>query len=632
MSRATAGVLLCAAVAAGLLADGAGAQQAAPLSERYVKREVRIPMRDGVHLFTSIYAPRDRSRPLPILMKRTPYSVSPYGADAFPGSLGPSPDTEADGYIFVFQDVRGAYMSEGEFVNMTPHRPAAGVTAADKQVDESRDTYDTIEWLLANVENHNGRVGMWGISYPGFYAAASMVDAHPALRAVSPQAPIADWFFDDFHHHGAFFLPHGFNFLASFGLPRSGPTTSRSGRFDHGTRDGYRFFLELGPLRNANEKHFHDRVAFWNDIVAHPNYDAFWQERNLLPHLAKVAPAVLTVGGWFDAEDLYGPLQIYRSVEARNPGIFNALVMGPWAHGGWARGAGERLGRAEFGAATSAWYRAEIERPFFRHFLHGEGEHGLAEATVFETGANRWRRFAAWPPAGVQERSLWMQADHGLSWSAPSADVLAHDAWISDPAKPVPFTEAVSTGMTREYMSDDQRFAARRPDVVVYRSEALEAPLTLAGPVLADLWVSTSGTASDWVVKLIDEFPPDAAEPDPAVAGWSRGGAQMMVRSEVLRGRFRNSYAFPEPFVPNAPTEVRVPMQDILHTFESGHRVVVQVQCTWFPLVDRNPHHYVDNVFLAAESDFVPATQRVFRGGVHRSRLVVGVLEQVTAK
>ncbi len=599
------------------------ARSAAGIRRHYEKQEYMIPMRDGVALFTTVYAPKRTSKKYPFIMFRTPYSCRPYGENRYKSSLGPNKAISDDGYIFVYQDVRGTYMSEGEFVNMTPH---VAEKRGDSDIDESTDAYDTIEWLLENIPNHNGRVGMWGISYPGFYSAASMIDHHPALVAVSPQAPIADWFFDDFHHHGAFFLPHTFNFITSFGRARPEPTTTRGERFDHGTPDGYQFFLDLGPLKNANEKYLHDEIAFWNEAVEHPNYDEFWQQRNILPHLHNVAPAVLTVGGWFDAEDLYGPLKIYRSVEAKNPEVFNVLVMGPWAHGGWARSKGDHLGNVNFGTNASGFYNENIITPFFAHYLKDEGDLDLPEAYVFETGRNEWRRFDQWPPAAVEPRPLFLRADGGLSFEPPPEDGVAYDEYVSDPSKPVPFTEAVSKGMTREYMTDDQRFAGRRTDVLTYQTEVLDEVVTLAGPIYADLWVSTSGTASDWVVKVIDVFPLDAEDHDYVSDHTRMGNYQMMVRSEVIRGRFRNSYEHPEPFVPNEPTHIRLELQDVLHTFEVGHRVMIQIQSTWFPMVDRNPHRYVDNVFLADEEDFVKATQRVYRSGSHATRIDVTVL------
>lgn len=595
----------------------------------YEKTEAMIPMRDGVKLYTAIYRPKpdspafDHDEGFPILMIRTPYSSGPYGEESYPRSLGPDSVYLRDGYIFVSQDVRGQFLSEGEFINMTPH-------IEEKQdstdVDESTDTYDTVAWLVENVPNNNGKVGQWGISYPGFYTAAGMIDAHPALVAVSPQAPIADWWYDDFHHHGAFFLPHAFGFLSFFGLSHEGQGTEWPGRIvDIWTPDGYLFYMDMGPLKNANERYLESRIAFWNDIVEHPNYDRFWQRRNIIPHLDGVTPAVLTVGGWYDAEDLYGPLNIYRAVEANNPGIFNVLVEGPWSHGGWHRGAGDQLGDAYFEEQTSRFFLEQVEFPFFQHYLKGEGTADLAEATMFETGSNTWRTFEQWPPAEAASRSLFMRDGGSLSWSRPSAD-RGYDAYLSDPAKPVPHTREITQGMNRTYMTEDQRFAARRPDVLVYRTGVLEEPITLAGPIVADLWVSTSQQDADWVVKVIDEFPPGAEDFPDLDPGMHTGGYQMMVRSEVLRGRFRNDPSRPEPFTPGEPTRVRFELQDILHTFRPGHRVMVQIQSTWFPLVDRNPQKWVPNIYKADEEDFTAAEHRVYRNRSYPSRIQAGVL------
>jgi uncharacterized protein len=595
---------------------------AATIAANYTKEEVMIPMRDGVRLFTAIYRPRDASRAHPILLRRTPYGCAPYGAGQMPPTLGPSPPFPAAGYIFVNQDVRGAYMSEGEFVDVRPHRP---VKAGPQDIDESTDTYDTIAWLLAHVGGHNGRVGMYGISYPGFYAATGMIDAHPALRAVSPQAPIADWFFDDFHHHGALFLPHAFNFYASFGRPRVPPKTGPNPPFSHGTPDGYQFFLDIGPIGRLDERHLKGEIAFWNDLAAHPNYDEFWQARNLLPHLKKVAPAVMTVGGWFDAEDLYGPLQVYRAVERQNPGITNLLVMGPWGHGGWSRTDGDRLGDIGFGSKTARHYQEHIELVFFETHLKDADLPPLAEAHVFETGANRWRSFSAWPPA-TRPRTLYFAADEALAADAPRDGADLFDEWVSDPRRPVPFTQDIAVGMTKEYMTEDQRFAARRPDVLVYETPPLREDLTVAGPASAELWVSTTGSDADWVVKLIDVLPPDTPDPEGARRGVRLGGYQMLVRSEVLRGRFRDGYERPAPMVPGQPTKITIPLQDVLHTFQKGHRVMVQVQSTWFPLVDRNPQKYVENIFRAAEKDFQRATHRVYRQRARASKLVLPAL------
>ena len=612
-----------------ILATATGPAPADELEEyvraNYTKFEYRIPMRDGVKLFTAVYAPNDRSSKYPMLLFRTPYGVQPYGADRYKGKLGPYDDYAKEGFIFVFQDVRGRYLSEGQYVNMRPHVPKKTKKKGD--IDESTDTWDTIEWLLEKVENHNGKVGQWGISYPGFYCSAGMIDSHPALAAVSPQAPIADWFWDDMHRHGAFVLPLAFNFFATFGQPRPEPTTEKADRFEHGTPDGYQFFLDLGPLKNADEKHFEGEIAFWKEIVAHPNYDEFWQARNILPHLKNIKAAVMTVGGWFDTEDLYGPLKTYRHVEQNNPGIFNVLVMGPWSHGGWTRTEGEKLGRAEFGFKTSRYYQEHVELAFFNHFLKGEGELDLPEALVFETGANRWRSFDAWPPEGAKQTSLYLRKGGALAFDVPQSGEEVHDEYVSDPAKPVPYTMEITAGWAKKYMTEDQRFAAWRPDVLVYKTEPLEDDLTLAGPILADLWVSTSGSASDWIVKVIDVFPGEipghedsSAKPDP-------GGRQQLVRAEAMRGRFRESYETPRPFVPGEITRVSVELLDVLHTFKRNHRVMVQIQSTWFPFVDRNPQKYVPNIFEAAEEDFIEATQRVYRSTLHPSNIRVGILD-----
>lgn len=581
----------------------------------YTKSEAQIPMRDGVKLFTVIYAPKDQSQKYPIMLNRTPYSVAPYGPDAYKSAVGPSDLFQQEKFIFVYQDVRGKLMSEGEFVDVRPYKPKK---TGPKDIDESTDTYDTIDWLVKNVPNNNGRVGMWGISYPGFYTSMGLIDAHPALKAASPQAPIADWFIgDDFHHNGALFLPHSFNFLSSFGLPRSGPAKeSRRRKFSHGTVDGYRFFLDLGPLTNADKKYLHGEIAFWNDLMNHPNYDAFWQARNIRPHLRNIKPAVMTVGGWFDAEDLFGALNTYKTIEATNPGARNTLVMGPWFHGGWSRSDGDKLGSVSFGQKTSPAYRETVELPFFNCLLKDKCDRQLPEATVFETGSNQWRQYDSWPPKNVESREIYFNANGGLSFTAPSGGA-AYDEYISDPAHPVPYINNIAIGMTREYMVDDQRFAATRPDVLVYQTDVLDRDVTLAGPIKATLFVSTSGTDADFVVKLIDVFPNSATE--------TMGGYQMLVRGEPMRGRFRNSFSKPEAMAPGRVTKVEFTLPDVNHSFQRGHRIMVQVQSSWFPLVDRNPQKFVD-IYRATEADFQKATQRVYHAGANASRLTVNVL------
>jgi len=606
-----------------------GGDQAAYIRGHYTKHEYRIPMRDGVKLYTAVYTPIDTSTSYPFMMLRTPYACNPYGADRYTDWFGPTADFARDGYIFVCQDVRGRMMSEGEFVNMRPH-----VTdkRGPRDVDESTDTYDTIEWLLANVEGHNGRVGQWGNSYPGFYCSAGMIDSHPALKAVSPNAPIADWFFDDMHHNGAFTLGMTFPFFAIFGQPRPEPTTDRGEMFDFGTPDAYQFFLDLGPIKNVETRIFEGNVAFWTEMTEHPTYDQFWKSRNILPHLKNISAAVLTVGGLFDAEDLYGPFNTYRAIEEQNPGIFNVLVMGPWRHGAWLSRDGQTLGPADFGFPTAKVFRERAMVPFFRHFLKGEGEIDLPEAWVFETGANRWREFDQWPPQGVETTTLFLGGGGSLSAASPVAgDEQVFDEFPSDPAHPVPYTPAISTRWNSEYMVEDQRFAARRPDVLVYRSETLQEDLTLAGPITARLWVSTSATDADWVVKVIDEFPGRMPGYEPPKK-WGDsgeedlGGTQRMVRSEIIRGRFRNSLERPEPFVPGEVTLVELPLQGVLHTFKRGHRIMIHIQSSLFPLFDRNPQTYVPNIFEADANEYVKAIHRVYHSVEHPSSLEIGVL------
>jgi putative CocE/NonD family hydrolase len=544
------------------------------------------------------------------MLNRTPYGVAPYGEDSYPPELGPSEELADDGFIFAYQDVRGRMMSEGEFINMTPQKDQK---KGSDEIDESSDAYDTIEWMIHNIPNNNGNVGIWGISYPGFYAAAGMIDAHPALKAVSPQAPIADWFIgDDFHHNGAFYLAHAFGFLSSFGYPRPELTKSWERHFEFPTPDGYDFYLKLGPLANANKLYLKGEVPFWNKLMRHGDYDEFWQSRNIRPHLRNIHPAVMTVGGWFDAEDLFGTLAVYNSIEESSPGAFNILVMGPWYHGGWARSTGESLGSIRFGSQTSILYRKEIEFPFFKHFLKGDVLIDLPEAYVFATGSNEWHREDRWPPQKAKPRRLYFRGGGGLSWYPSEEDSEnAYDEYISDPNKPVPYINGISTRMTREHMVDDQRFASRRTDVLTYETDALTKDLKIAGPILCSLNVSTSGTDSDFVVKLIDVYPDDTSEYDFSAGNVRMSGFQQLVRGELFRGKFRNSFTCPEPFVPWEITQIEYRMPDIFHTFRKGHRLMVQVQSSWFPLVDRNPQQFVD-IYNAKEADFKKATQRIY--------------------
>jgi putative CocE/NonD family hydrolase len=583
----------------------------AEIKSTYTKYEYRIPMRDGKRLFTSVYVPKDQSQKYPILMSRTPYSARPYGADQYRDNLGPSSLFGKSGYIFVYQDVRGRWMSEGEYVNMRPHKPTKG----PKDIDESTDTYDTIEWLVKHLDN-NGKVGMWGISYPGFYTAAGSIDAHPTLKAVSPQAPVTDWFVgDDWHHNGALFLPHMFNFMAGFDHPRPEPTKKFGERFDHGTPDGYDYFLKLGPLSEASSRYFKHEAAFFDEAIKHETYDDFWKARNLRAHLKDVKPEVMTVGGWFDAENLFGALEVFNTIKRDSPKSKNYLVMGPWVHGGWSRGDGAKLGDVHFNAKTSEYYRDNIEFPFFEGRLKDKTSPATQpEAWVFETGANVWRKHDKWPPQNAKPKALYFHAAGKISSELPpdATPENGYDEYVSDPAKPVPFILAITIGMAQEYMTADQRFAARRPDVLVFSTDVLEEDFTIAGPIKADLFVSTTGADSDWIVKLIDVYPSDYPDPNPNPTGVKMGGYQQLVRGDVMRGRFRNSFEKPEAFTPGKPTSVKFAMNDVYHNFRTGHRIMIQVQSSWFPLVNRNPQTFVD-IYKAQESDHRKATQRVYR-------------------
>ena len=597
------GVLLLTAVAA-------VAQTAPSLDVRanYQKYDYAIPVRDGVKLFTSVYVPRDTSRTYPLLLNRTPYSVGPYGADAYPRLLGPAAGFAEAAYIFVYQDVRGRNHSEGRFVHMTPQKDVKLSTA---DVDESSDTWDTIDWLVKNVAHNNGRAGLWGSSYGGFYAAAGLIDAHPALKAVSPQAPQADWFLgDDTHHNGAFFLTSTFNFMAMCGRLGAGTSMSCGSRFDFGTTDGYQYFLDMGSLANADAKYFHGQVPGWTEMMEHGTYDELWQRRNILPHVREVKPAVLTVGGWYDANNFYGALHLFKTIERQSPGTDNAIVIGPWSHGAWAREAGSQLGVLRFGSNTGAEYRDQVLLPFFEHHLKEKDTGRPVKAYVYETGSNQWRRFDSWPPKAVVTRSVFL-GPKGTLVDVPSprgADTTDH--FVSDPAHPVPFMPGPSTDMDRDYMAQDQRFSANRPDVVVYKGEPLSQRLTIAGPVSPTLFVSSTGTDGDWIVKVIDVHP---------------DGTQELVRGDVVRAKFRNSVVKPEPLVPGKVTRLGFEMPDVFHTFLPGHRIMVQVQGSWFPLVDRNPQTFVD-IYRASPSDFRKATQLVVRSAKQASGVSFSVL------
>ena len=594
---------------------------------RYTKYEYQLPMRDGVRLFTSIYVPKDASQRYPFLITRTPYSVAPYGVDNYRSSVGPSASFEKEGFIFVYQDARGRYMSEGEFLQVRPYTPNK---RSPKDIDESTDTYDTIEWLLKNVPNNNGKAGMVGISQPGFHVAASIIDSHPALKAASPQAPTADYYMgDDVYHNGAFMLSANFDFYSSF-VPRSGGPEPRKQRlpFDPGTPDGYDFFLNIGPLATVNARLLGGEAKYWQEIIDHTTYDEYWKRRSLWRFMNNVRCAVLNVGGWFDAEDPVGPFHIYNAVERNNPGIVNQLVMGPWPHGGWARGDGDKLGNLNFGVKSGEFFREQIQFPFFMHYLKDQPT-DLPEAFMFLTGINEWRRKTIWPPKDLRPLTLFFRAGNLLSAESPSETGQGvFDEYLSDPNRPVPFLGYVVGGMTSDYATEDQRFASQRSDVLVYETSPLAEDLVIAGPVKVRLNVSTSGTDSDFVVKLVDVYPgnypqPELAEGQRGLPNMVRmGGYQQLVRGEPFRGKYRNSLEKPEPFVPNKPAAITFDLPDVYHAFRRGHRIMVQIQSSWFPLVDRNPQKFME-IPRAEAVDFQKATQRVYRNRDMNSSVTV---------
>lgn len=596
----------------GCLASQLGSQLMAQdtFAAEYTKHLHQIPMRDGVTLFTVVYTPKDTSKRYPFLLQRTPYNLKPYTIDAVgkPGGLVDSLIKEK--FIFVLQDVRGRFASGGEFVHVRPHKP---VKTGPKDCDESTDTWDTIEWLVQNVPGNNGAAGLTGISYPGFFAAAGMIDSHPALKAVSPQAPVSTIFDgDDVLHGGTFWLCHNWGFMEWFEQKLTDPLRQEPRAFDYGTPDGYRFFLEGGSLAEMGAKHFQGKIPFWNDLMDNLGSTTWREARHITHHLKNVKAAVLTVGGWFDAEDLHGALETYRSTERNNPGIFNALVMGPWSHGQWHGGDGDKLGAVSFRQKTAVYFRDEIELPFYRRFLKGETNGTpLPEAIVYNTGLNEWRREEAWPPARGERRSLYLRSGGRLSFEPPSAGEDPFDEYVSDPNHPVPFTQQITVDMPREYMVEDQRFATTRADVLVFQTEPLTEDLTLAGPLTASLQVSTTGTDSDWVVKLIDVYTDGAPSPDPNPGRIQMGHYHQLVRGEPFRGKFREGYDRPKPFEPGVKTKVEWVLPDVCHTFRAGHRIQVQIQSSWFPLADRNPQVFCD-IYKARREDFRKATQRVF--------------------
>jgi len=587
------------------------------IKNNYEKNEYRVTMRDGITLFTSVYAPKDTSEFYPILMMRTPYSCAPYGE----GFRDIEEYLLKEKFIFVFQDVRGKFLSEGKYENMRPVKSDKDPNA----VDEVTDTYDTIEWLVNNIPHNNGNVGMFGISYPGFYAALGGINSHPALKCISPQAPIADWFIgDDMHHHGALSLLLNFNFFSTFGQEPDSLFTTWPPRFDYVTQDAYNFFLDIGPLKNVNEKYFHGKIPFWNDVMNHGTYDTFWQERNTLPHFNNINPAVLTVGGWYDGEDLYGALNTYAAIERNNKNVYNIIVLGPWIHGGWVRTTGESLGDVSFSEPTFEFYTQGIELPFFRHFLKGVDTLNLPEAIVFETGSNVWKEYSSWPPENIKGEYLYFNESQNLAFSPENLSA-GYDEYLSDPEKPVPYTAKIQDAAkfyNKAFLTEDQRFVSNRPDVLVFETDVLQENLTIAGPIIPELFVSTTGTDADWVVKIIDLHPDSARE----INGIEWGGYEELVRGDIFRGKFRDSYSSPKPFVPGKVTRVSFKMQDVNHTFKAGHKIMIQIQSSWFSLFDRNPQTFVD-INKAEKNDFIKATHRVYYGGDYKSCVKINVLK-----
>lgn len=594
--------------------------------DNYYKIEKMVPMRDGISLFTAFYIPKNNSEKHPILVNRTPYSCRPYGEDNFNPRLYSTYwiNYLKEGYIIAIQDVRGRWMSEGDFVDVRPFNP----NKKGKEIDEASDTYDAIDWMINNLPNNNQRVGVFGISYPGFYSTMAALSGHPALKAVSPQAPVTDWFMgDDFHHNGAFFFLDGFNFYTGFGKPRPVPTQVASPGFRIPTQDYYDFYLRTGAIKNFT-KIMGDSIKFWNDLVNHPNYDEWWQVRNPRNFVTNVKPAILVVGGLFDAEDCFGAWNLYKAIEQKSPLTENRLVMGPWFHGGWGgRSDGSYLGNIRFGKKTSEYYQQHIEIPFFNFYLKLKGTvRDIAEASIFFSGENEWKNLKTWPPENVEYKKLFTTNGNGLSFIETKNASASYSEYISDPAHPVPYTEDVHPGRTREYMTDDQRFASRRPDVLSFSTPVLSSDITLAGPLVADLFTSISTTDADFVVKLIDVFPDEYTYDENEFGkgngqNYPMGGYQMLVRGEIMRGKFRNSFSVPEPFTPGKITQVKYTLPDVAHTFKKGHKIMVQVQSSWFPLSDRNPQKFVD-IYHCDDSDFQKATIRIY----HNSSIILPIL------
>jgi uncharacterized protein len=583
------------------------------------KTEAMITARDGIKLHTEIYTPKNHKEPLPIVLERTPYGLND-DEKGFSSKLSRYVEMIPDDYIFVFQDIRGRYGSEGKFVMNRPVRDPKD----PKGIDEGTDTYDTIDWLVKNVPNNNHRVGLLGISYGGWLTVMGMLEPHPALKAVSEQASPADMFLgDDFHHNGAFRLSYGFEYSTMM------ETDKTNFKFAFDRFDTYEWYLQLGPLSNANAKYIHGTLPTWNDFVAHPNYDQFWKSQAMASLLDKPKVPNLNVAGWWDQEDFYGPMKIYDILEKNDPDHLNYLAAGPWNHGGWAGGPANSLGAIPFGSDTGIYFRQKIEAPWFAYWLKNKGALPVKEAVLFQTGSDKWVQFDSWPPRDAKKRNLYFREDGNLSFDAPSQTGQAFDSYVSDPAHPVPYRHRPidmtypedHPGGWYTWLVQDQRFVDHRPDVLSWQTDELKDDVTLAGAVTAKLFASTTGSDSDWIVKLIDVYPEKYPEK------WQLSGYELMIANDVFRGRFRKSFEKPEPLIPNVVTPFTIDLHTANHVFKKGHRVMVQVQSTWFPIIDRNPQKFVPNIFEAKDSDFQKATQKIFRSKEHPSSVEISVLQ-----
>ena len=583
--------------------------------DKYNRREVMITMRDGVKLHTVIFTPKNQTEALPFLIERTPYGVNDYPS---PEKNGYVKDMADDGYIFVYQDIRGRYLSEGKFEMQRFTRNKKDATA----IDESTDTYDTIDWLLKNVANNNGKAGMYGISYDGWTTVMGAIDPHPALVAVSEQATPADMFLgDDFHHHGAFRLSYGFEYAFME------EATKTDSLFPFDKYDTYEWYLKLGPLSNVNKKYFFNKLPSWNDFVNHPNYDTFWQKQSLSYRLDSPRVYTMNVAGWWDQEDFYGPQKAYEVWEKKDGHHKNYIVIGPWNHGGWAGGPGKKLGNINFDSSTGETFRKNIQARWFSYYLKGKGEGNFAEAITFQTGSNTWKTYDNWPPKEAVKKNIYFREDGKLSFEKPASNNTdSFDSYISDPAHPVPYRtrpveETYSPG-SRWYtwLTEDQRFVHNRPDVLSWETETLEEDVTVTGTITAKLFAATTGSDADWIAKLIDVYPEKYPD-DPKM-----GGYQFMVANDVFRGRFRNSFEKPEPITPNKVEEYTIDLHSLNHVFKKGHKIMVQLQSTWFPIIDRNPQKYVPNIFEAKESDFQKATQKIYRSAMYPSHIELSVM------